>query len=146
MLMGAPFGWRTAKRVAKRLALSAPLLALLECVEQIGDFVICGTDPTGPLSQNTLNHTWRRVRERAGIPDGRLHDFRHTIGIYGAGTGANAFLVRDLLGHKTISMTARYVERYADPVRAVANKVSSRIAAAMNSGIASIQDLSNKRG
>ena len=78
------------------------------------------------------------VRERAGIPEGRLHDFQHTIGIYGAGTGANAFLVRDLLGHKTISMTARYVKRYADPVRAVANKVSSRIAAAMNSGIASI--------
>jgi len=43
----------------------------------------------------------------------------------------NAFLVRDLLGHKTLAMTGRYVERAADPLRAVADQVAGRVAAAM---------------
>jgi hypothetical protein len=33
----------------------------------------------------------------------------------------NAFLVRDLVGHKTLARTGRYVERAADPLRAVAS-------------------------
>jgi len=41
------------------------------------------------------------------------------------------FLVRDLLGHKTLAMTGRYVERAADPMRALADQVSSRAAGAM---------------
>jgi hypothetical protein len=38
------------------------------------------------------------------------------------------------LGHKTLAMTARYVERNSDPLRAVADSVSGRIAAAMAGG------------
>ncbi len=41
------------------------------------------------------------------------------------------FLVRDLLGHKTLAMTGRYVERAADAMRALADQVSNRVAAAM---------------
>src|SRR5262245_7588752 len=42
-----------------------------------------------------------------------------------------AFLVRDLLGHKTLAMTGRYVERAADPLRALADRVADRVTAAM---------------
>ncbi len=42
----------------------------------------------------------------------------------------NAFLVRDLLGHKTLAMTGRYVERAADPLSAGADP-AGRVAAAM---------------
>ena len=68
---------------------------------------------------------------QAEVPDGRPHDFRHTAGSYAAQAGFNAFLVRDLLGHKTLAMTGRYVERAADPVRTVADAVAGRVAAAM---------------
>jgi integrase len=74
---------------------------------------------------------WRKVRELAGIEDARLHDLRHTYGTYAALSGANAFAVRDLLGHKTLAMTNRYVERAADMVRATVDSVSGRVAAAM---------------
>ena len=51
----------------------------------------------------------------------------------GAGrAGLNAFMVRDLLGHKTMAMTGRYVEKATEPLRAVADVVSGRVAAAMN--------------
>jgi hypothetical protein len=39
--------------------------------------------------------------------------------------------VRDLLGHKTLAMTGRYVERAVDPLRYLADQVAERVAAAM---------------
>jgi integrase len=59
---------------------------------------------------------------------------RHTAGTFAALAGANAFAVRDLLGHPTLAMTGRYVERAADMVRATADAVLSRVAAALDAG------------
>ena len=55
------------------------------------------------------------IRDRAGLTDVRLHDLRHTTGTYAGAAGLNAFIVRDLLGHKTLAMTGRYVT--ATPTR-----------------------------
>ena len=66
------------------------------------------------------------VRERANLADVRFHDLRHAYGTYAGQAGANAFLVRDALGHKTLAMTGRYVNRDADPLRQLADRVSSR--------------------
>lgn len=41
-------------------------------------------------------------------------------------------MIRDLLGHKTLAMTGRYVERDTNPMRAAADRVAGRIAAAMS--------------
>jgi hypothetical protein len=59
----------------------------------------------------------------------RIHDLRHTVGTY---AGANAFLVRDVLGHKTLARTGRHVSRDVDPLRALTDAVSARIGAALN--------------
>ena len=58
------------------------------------------------------------------------------MGTYGGQAGLNAFIVRDLLGHKTLAITARYVERDTNPLRAAADQVSGRIAAALQSVVA----------
>jgi hypothetical protein len=50
-----------------------------------------------------------------------------TTGTYAGAAGLNAFIVRDLLGHKTLAMTGRYVSRHADPLRAAADAVSGQI-------------------
>jgi len=39
-------------------------------------------------------------------------------------------VIRDLLGHKNLAMTARYVGKNANPVKQVADRVSNQIAAA----------------
>ena len=91
-----------------------------------------GTDPAEPLTKGQMQNAWRRLRAKADMPDGRLHDFRHTTGTYAAQAGLNAFMVRDLLGHKTMAMTGRYVEKATEPLRAAADAVSGRVAAAMN--------------
>ena len=74
---------------------------------------------------------WQKVRKAAGIEDARLHDLRHTVGTYSGQAGANAFLVRDKLGHKTVAMAGRYVNRDEDPLRALSDVVENRIAAAL---------------
>lgn len=91
-------------------------------------------DPTRHLTQSVMQNAWQRIRRHAGIEDVRLHDLRHTVGTYAGQTGANAFLLRDLLRHKNSSMTGRYVNRDHDPIRAVSDAVGTRIAAGLAGG------------
>lgn len=89
-------------------------------------------DSSAPLSVSVAENAWARVRTHAGLADVRLHDLRHTAGTFVSQTGANAFLVRDFLRHRTIAMTGRYANRDADPVRAVSEIVGERIAAGLD--------------
>ncbi len=116
-------------------------MALLASIERTDGHVFYETDPTEPLTTNQLENAWRHLREKAGVPDGRLHDFRHTTGTYAAQAGLNAFMVRDLLGHKTMAMTGRYVEKATEPLRAAADAVSGRVAAAMGQHEADVVEL-----
>ena len=80
----------------------------------------------------------------AGFDDVRFHDLRHTVATYAGQTGANAFLVRDALGHKTLAMAGRYVNRDADPLRRLADQVADRISAALAGGSAPIVKLADR--
>jgi integrase len=113
-----------AKAGARIVALGAPTRVLLAALETRGRFVVTGGDDlTSPLPRTAFRTGWRDLRAGTGLADLRPHDLRHTAGTFAAQAGANAFLVRDLLGHKTLAMTGRYVERAADPLRAVADQV-----------------------
>ncbi len=67
----------------------------------------------------TGNRLQSGIRLRADVADVRIHDLRHTVGTFAGQIGGNAFIVRDLLRHKGIAMTERYVNRDVDPVRAL---------------------------
>ncbi len=84
-----------------------------------------------PLSKGGIEAAWDRIRAAAQLNDVRLHDLRHTVGTYAGQSGANAFLVRDLLRHKNLAMTGRYVNRADDPVRTLSDQVGERIAAGL---------------
>jgi integrase len=98
------------------------------------------------LPREAFRTGWRHLRAGTGLADLRPHDLRHTAGTFAAQAGANAFLVRDLLGHKTLAITGRYVARAADPLRAVADQVAGRVAAAMDGRKASVVSLDRARG
>ena len=123
---------RDAKAGARSVALGARALAYLQALPRDAEFVCPAPRRDLPLSRDTMERIWSRLRQAANLSNARLHDFRHTAGTYAAQTGANAFLVRDLLGHKTLAMTARYVERVVDPVKITADAMSNRVAAAMD--------------
>lgn len=97
-----------------------------------------------PLSKAGIEAAWTKVRSAAQL-DVRLHDLRHTVGTYAAQSGANAFLVRDLLRHKNLAMTGRYVNRADEPVRTLSDQVGERISAAL-AGLPAAEILPLKRG
>ena len=61
------------------------------------------------LTYETLRRRWKTVCEAAGIDGVRLHDIRRTVATSAAAAGMSAFLLRDLMGHKTLAMANRYV-------------------------------------
>lgn len=60
---------------------------------------------------------WKRVLDRSGIKDLRLHDIRRTLGSYQAITGASLNIIGKSLGHKTVAATQIYARLNDDPVR-----------------------------
>jgi integrase len=119
------------KTGARLVPIGTQARMLLSSESREGRFVISDGEDA-PLSVRKFRTFWSHLREGTRLSEIRPHDLRHTVGIFGAQAGANAFLVRDLLGHKTLAMTGRYVERSADPVRALADQVNARVASALN--------------
>jgi integrase len=52
---------------------------------------------------------WYRALKEAGLEDFRFHDLRHTCASYLANGGASILEVADVLGHRTLRMTLRYM-------------------------------------
>lgn len=122
---------RDAKRGARDVPLGREAVARLRRTERQGEFVVLSSSGDREMGESTLEAAWRRLRIKAQL-DTRLHDFRHTVGTYaGAMPNTSAFLVRDLLGLKTMAMTDRYVERNIDPLHAIADGVGDTIDSAM---------------
>ncbi|MDO9311897.1 MAG: site-specific integrase [Nitrosomonas sp.] len=68
---------------------------------------------------------WKRILERAGIEDLRLHDLRRTLGSWQAKTGASLAIIGKSLNHKNQNTTAIYARLDLDPVRDSVNKATS---------------------
>lgn len=136
-----------AKTGARIHSIGALALALLTELPkaQGSPWVVPGGKAGEPLNRATLEGAWQRIRQRAELTDARLHDLRHTVGTFAGQTGANAFLVRDKLGHKTLAMTGRYVNRDADPLRVLSDTVEGRIFAAMEGKQAQVVSLKDKK-
>ena len=67
------------------------------------------------------------------------------MGTYAGQTGANAFLVRDKLGHKSLAMTGRYVNRDISPLHALSDQVEGRIAGTMSGKRAAVVDIRHSK-
>ncbi len=108
-----------AKAGARVHPIGAQAIALLASIPRIEDspWIFQGKRSGDALSVYTVEGAWQRIRAKAGLDDVRLHDLRHTVGTYAGQSGANAFLIRDKLGHKTLAMTGRYVNRDPHPLR-----------------------------
>ena len=78
-----------------------------------------------------LPRAWERIKSCAGLKDVRLHDLRHSFASVAAGAGDSLILIGALLGHRDQATTQRYAHLSNDPLRAAADRISGRIAAAM---------------
>lgn len=78
-------------------------------------WVFPGAGATGHIVEP--KKAWRRVLDRAGLDDLRIHDLRRTLGSWQAKTGASLVIVGKSLNHKSPSTTAIYAQLDLEPVR-----------------------------
>ena len=89
-------------------------------------------DPKRHLAKEVLENAWQRVRARAGLDDVRLHDLRHTVGTFASQAGSNAFMISHLLRHTNVTITNRYVNPDANPIRELSETIGQRIEAGLS--------------
>lgn len=72
------------------------------------EWIIPAPDPDKPLA--TIDRHWLAIKKLACIPlEVRIHDLRHTFGSYAHRGGISQKGVADLLGHKQMRTTERYI-------------------------------------
>jgi integrase len=69
------------------------------------------------------NGAWRKARNRAGLPQVRVHDLKHTFGRRLRAAGVSFEDRQDLLGHKSGRITTHYSQAELENLIAAANKV-----------------------
>lgn len=106
---------------ARHIPLSdAALRILVQVPRSESPWVFPGTDPAKPIAD--LKKAWLRVKEQAGIDKGFcLHSLRHTYASRLVSQGRSLYEVGQLLGHATVSMTARYSHLAPQQLIAAAN-------------------------
>lgn len=55
-----------------------------------------------------IKHAWQRARERALLPDLRIHDLRHSAASFMINAGVDLFAVGKVLGHASYQSSQRY--------------------------------------
>lgn len=70
-----------------------------------------------------LNSAWKKARKRAGLPEVRVHDLKHTFGRRLRSAGVGFEDRQDLLGHKNGRITTHYSNAELNNLLLAANKV-----------------------
>ena len=80
--------------------------------------------------------SWNTIRKRAGIPEVRLHDLRHSYASFLVNAGRSLYEVQKLLGHHDPKVTMRYAHlspgAMLEAVNVVGNAVGRRPVVAAN--------------
>lgn len=70
-----------------------------------------------PVTKDALKRTWMATLKRAGVPEFRFHDLRHTAASWMVMQGVPLYEVQKILGHSTIRLTERYAHLAPDHLR-----------------------------
>lgn len=115
----------------KSVTLSAPAREVVEGLPAIegNEYLLPGRVKGTHLIG--LEHIWYRIRDKAQLPDVRLHDLRHSYASVGAAANLGLPIIGALLGHLDPSTTARYSHLAQDPLKAAAELIGNKIDTAM---------------
>jgi integrase len=93
----------------RAVALNAAAIGVLRSVKEEPGCPYIFPAPTTLRPSPSLYFPWHRIRVRAGLPDLRLHDLRHSFASFLVNNGVSLYVVQGLLGHAH----ARFTQRYA---------------------------------
>jgi integrase len=83
------------------------------------------------LPYTTISKVWGRLRTKAGLPHLRIHDLRHQFASFLVNSGQTLFMVQQILGHSSPSVTQRYAHLSTKSLQEAANTASIMIKGSM---------------
>ena len=121
-----------SKTGAKTVFVSEPAMALFRYIKHHEDrpignpYVMYSIKQEGTYIGN-MHKPWGRIRQRALLPDLRIHDLRHSFVSIAASQGMSLQMIGKLLGHTNTQTTARYAHLMSDPIKEAASKIGNAI-------------------
>ena len=120
-----------SKTGAHSIPLGAPALEVLASVKREPDTEWVFPASRGDGHFGGLPRIWRKIAKAAMLDDVRIHDLRHSFASTSVASGSSLYILGKVLGHTQASTTERYAHLRDDPVQALADSTSQKIAAAL---------------
>ena len=70
-----------------------------------------------PIAVRSLRAAYDKTLRKAKIENFTFHDLRHTFATRLVQNGVDLYKVKELLGHKSLTMTMRYAHHYPESLR-----------------------------
>ncbi|MBX9847032.1 MAG: tyrosine-type recombinase/integrase [Xanthobacteraceae bacterium] len=112
----------------RSIALNATAMEMLRSISRDSRSPYILPSPVTDQPSPSLFFPWQRIRARAGLPDLRLHDLRHSFASFLVNKGVSLYVVQGLLGHANTRYTQRYAHLTPDTLREAAETVGTVIA------------------
>ena len=93
---------------ARHVPLSSGVLAILAQLPRFEGCPYLVPNPKTRKPYICIFPPWKRVRKKAGLPDVRIHDLRHSFASFLINSGRSLYEVQHLLGHAQSITTQRY--------------------------------------
>jgi site-specific recombinase XerD len=85
------------------------------------DFIFANPSTGKPYS--SFFYSWDTARTKAGMPELRVHDLRHSFASFLVNAGRSIYEVQELLGHADIKTTSRYAHLSRESLKAAVSVV-----------------------
>lgn len=119
--------WRipiTKTGKARHVPLSQEAIAVLKAIPRFDDCPYVVPNPETLLPFKSLFTSWNQARKRAGVPDLRMHDLRHSAASNLVNSGQSLYVVAKVLGHAQIRTSERYAHLSSDTLLSAVNAAS----------------------
>ena len=118
-----------------KVPLPPQLVGLLSRFPQTASWVF-GAPRGGPINKATSFYNWRRVRERAGLPDITIHDLRRSAASWMACNGENLAVISRVLNHSSLAITSVYARLDVASMKEALDRNADRILGVISAPIA----------
>lgn len=115
----------TKSGYARYVPISDALTKILSQLPSLGTSEYLFPSPQTGQPYSDIFRPWDAARRRAGMPEVRLHDLRHSFASFLVNQGHSLYEVQRLLGHSQITTTQRYAHLSQERLRQASDDVGT---------------------
>lgn len=144
--------WRIPKAKsgkARHIPLGENALRVLEAVRGISKSEYPFGNPKTGKPYRHIYSAWNTARVKAGLPEVRMHDLRHSFASFLINSGRSLYEVQKLLGHTQVKTTQRYAHLSQETLIDAADVGTASLTAILTpnqDSIPQIENAANLRG